>query len=80
MPVMLEHWNDDNMDALKTEIDGLGCRVGELDRRMELGFEQVGKRLEEVNAELREQRRDIKSGFERVDDRFERMQRMMSDR
>ncbi|HEX6665088.1 MAG TPA: hypothetical protein VF081_00655 [Solirubrobacterales bacterium] len=48
MPVMLERWNDDKMDALDAKVDGL-------------------------TLELREQGRDMKAGFERVDDRFERL-------
>jgi hypothetical protein len=52
MPVMLERWNDDKMDALAAEVRGLGT-------------------------ELREQRREMKAGFERVDDRFDRMYRLM---
>jgi len=52
MPVMLERWNDDKMDALEGKVDDLG-------------------------GEMREQRREMKAGFERVDDRFERMQRTM---
>jgi glutathione S-transferase len=32
------------------------------------------KRFERVEGELLEQRREIKAGFEKLDDRFERMQ------
>lgn len=52
MPVMLERWNDDKMDALDAKVDGL-------------------------DRELREQRHEMKAGFERVEDRFERMQHLM---
>jgi hypothetical protein len=56
MPVMLERWNDDKMDALDTKVDGL-------DHRMKKGFERV-------DTEMRELRQDMKAGFERVDGRF----------
>jgi hypothetical protein len=50
MPVMLERWNDDRMDALAAEVA--------------LTREQ-----------LRGLQRDTKAGFERLDDRFDRLQR-----
>ncbi|HET8863117.1 MAG TPA: hypothetical protein VFM94_07695 [Solirubrobacterales bacterium] len=52
MPVMLERWNDDKMDALSEKVDRLGV-------------------------EMREWRQEMKAGFERVDDRFERLQQTM---
>lgn len=64
MQVMLERWNDDKMDALNGKVDDLAGQ-------MEKGFMRV-------DAELREQRQEMKAGFERVDDRFERMQRLMT--
>lgn len=51
MPVMLEHWNDDKMDALDVKVDALAAQP-------EKGFKRV-------DAELREQRRAMKVGFER---------------
>lgn len=63
MAVMLERWNDDKMDAL-------AARVDDIDTRMEQGFTRL-------DAELREQRREMKAGFERVDERFERLQRLL---
>lgn len=52
MPVMLERWNDDKMDALDAKVDGL-------------------------DTDMREMRQEMKAGFERVEDRFERMYRLM---
>jgi hypothetical protein len=52
MPVMLERWNDDKMDALDAKV-------------------------ERVEGELLEQRREIKAGFERLGERLDRMQRTM---
>lgn len=63
MPVMLERWNDDKMDALDAKVDGLGAQMGELRR--------------EMRGEMRELRHEMKAGFERVDDRFEHVYRLM---
>jgi hypothetical protein len=38
MPVMLERWNDDKMDALDAKVDGLGAQMGEI--RQELREER----------------------------------------
>ena len=70
MPVMLERWNDDKMDALDARVSAVYAKVDDLARRMEKGFERV-------DAELREQRHDMKAGFERIDERFERLHRLM---
>lgn len=73
MPVMLERWNDDRMDALDAKVGVLDRKVGvldakvnavdakvdDLDRRMEKGFARV-------DADLREQRQEMKAGFERM--------------
>ncbi len=59
MPVMLERWNDDKMDALSDRVDE---RFEQVDKR----FEQVDKRFEQVYEELRELRLDTKAGFERT--------------
>jgi hypothetical protein len=80
MPVMLERWNDDRMDALAVDVAGLGSRVGVLDTkvdnldakvddlggRMEKGFERVDAELREQRQEMREQRNETKAGFEAV--------------
>jgi hypothetical protein len=70
MPVMLERWNDDKMDALDAKVDAVDAKVDDLAGQMEKGFVRV-------DVVLREQRQEMKAGFERVDDRFERMQRLM---
>jgi len=56
MSMMLEHWNDDKMDALDAKVDGLDRRIDGLDRRVDSLDRRMGR------------------GFERVDDRFDRMQ------
>jgi hypothetical protein len=66
MPVMLERWNDDRMDALATRVDGL-------DGRMEKGFARV-------DAELGDLHREMRAGFARVDKRFERLEERWDER
>jgi hypothetical protein len=74
MPVMLERWNDDRMDALDTKVDDMGVRLARVEVRVDDGFKKVDMRFETVETELLEQRREMKAGFQRMDDRFERMQ------
>ncbi|HEY5815327.1 MAG TPA: hypothetical protein VIS95_03200 [Solirubrobacterales bacterium] len=52
MPVMLERWNDDKMDALDATV----------------------KRVDE---DLRELRQEMKAGFERLNERFDRIQLLL---
>ncbi len=59
MPVMLENRSDDRLDSLSAKVDDLGDQ-------MERGFKRV-------DAELREQRRETRAGFDRVDARFDRI-------
>ena len=91
MPVMLERWNDDKMDALDAKVGDMNVRltrveVGvdqgfkkvderfeQVDKRFEQvdkRFEQVDKRFERVDTELLEQRREMKAGFEKLNDRL----------
>jgi predicted nucleic acid-binding Zn-ribbon protein len=60
MPVMLERWNDDKMDALSAKVDDLGGQMGE--QRKEMRAER-----REMRQELREQRQEMKAGFEQGD-------------
>jgi hypothetical protein len=71
MPVMLERWNDDKMDALATKVDALATKVDVLAVKVD----GVEVKLGEQGQELRELQRDTKAGFERLDDRFDRLQR-----
>jgi hypothetical protein len=52
MPVMLERWNDDKMDALKDKVDDLGNQMREqrqetreLRQEMKAGFEQMHRTM-----------------------------------
>ena len=91
MPVMLERWNDDKMDALDAKVGDMNVRLTRVEVGVDQGFkkvderfeqvderfEQVDKRFERVDTELLEQRREMKAGFESLNERFDRMQRTM---
>jgi hypothetical protein len=77
MPVMLERWNDDKMDALDAKVDGVDVRLTRVETKVDEGFEQVDKRFERVDkrferveGELLEQRREMKAGFDKLGDRM----------
>jgi vacuolar-type H+-ATPase subunit I/STV1 len=73
MPVMLERWNDDRMDALAGRVD-------DLDERMEKGFARVDAALGDLRQELRDGFAQVDKRFERMDERFERMAERMDER
>lgn len=94
MPVMLERWNDDKMDALDakvdrldTKVDGLDAKVDRLDARvgrLEVGLARTDAKVDRVEADvakldtkLDEHRRETKTAFERIDDKFDRMNRTL---
>ena len=77
MPVMLERWNDDKMDALDAKVTDMNVRLTRVEVGVDQGFKKVDERFEQVDAGLLEQRREMRAGFEKLDDRFERMQRTM---
>lgn len=62
MPVMLERWNDDKMDALDAKVDSLDTRFDVLGAKVDA----VNGRVTRVEDDLRELRRDTKVGFERL--------------
>lgn len=71
MPVMLERWNDEKMDGLAGEVHSMDVRLGRVEVRVDEGFKQMDKRFEQVDkrfekfeGELREQRREMKAGFD----------------
>ena len=66
MPVMLERWNDDRMDALEAKVDDLAE-----------GLREHRQESRELRQEMRTGFTRIDGRFERVDGRFERMQRTM---
>jgi chromosome segregation ATPase len=87
MPVMLERWNDDKMDALAGDVTDVGRRVDILDVKVDgLGeqvdtrfeqvdkrFEQIDKRFEQVDKDLREQRQDTRELRQEMKVGFEKL-------
>ena len=63
MPVMLERWNDDKMDALDAKVGRIDAELLEQRREVKAGLDKVDS--------------NMRAGFEKLDDRFERMQRTM---
>jgi hypothetical protein len=66
MPVMLERWNDDKMDALDAKVG-----------RLETDVATVNVKLDGQREELYEQRKEMKAGFARIDEKFERLHRTL---
>jgi chaperonin cofactor prefoldin len=91
MPVMLDRWNDDKMDALEAKVIGLADQMSEhrqetRELRRELrqeihGLRQEMKagfdRIDDRSERVDDRFERIDDRFERIDDRFERMQRAM---
>ena len=77
MSVMLERWNDDKMDALDAKVDGLDSKVTDVDGRLTRVEVRVDEGFKRTDTELLEQRREMKAGFEGLNERFDRMQRTM---
>lgn len=73
MPVMLERWNDDMMDALEAKVDGVGDQMREQrqetrELRRELRQEMDGLRQEmsDVRQDSLGLRQEMKAGFEQM--------------
>jgi len=71
---MLERWNDDRMDALDAKVDALDVKVNGMDVRLARVEVRIAEGFKRTDAELLELRREMKAGFEKLDDRFGRMQ------
>lgn len=59
MPVMLERWNDDKMDALTAKVDGTAAQLREHRR-------ETREDMRELRQEMKELRQELKDGFERM--------------
>jgi hypothetical protein len=69
MPVMLERWNDDRMDALDSKVDALDSKVAALDAKvaaLDVKVDGLGAQMSEIRKELREERKETKAGFEKM--------------
>jgi hypothetical protein len=65
-----ESWTDGRMDDFARRVDQ---RFDAVDRR----FEDVDRRFDKVDREIHDLRSETKAGFDKVDARFEAMQRLM---
>lgn len=74
MDAMRESWTDARLDDLNGKVDELG-------RRMDNGFNRVEADLralrEETKTEFTAARGEANARFERIDDRFDALQRLM---
>ncbi len=66
MSVMLERWNDDKMDEFAAKVGDVDVRLARVEVRVDEGFKRT-------DAELLELRREMKGGFQKIDDRFDRL-------
>jgi uncharacterized protein YPO0396 len=70
MQAMRESWTDDRLDDLNAKVDR--------------GFERVDAELHALRTETRTEftavRAEMKAGFDRVDERFERLDERLDDR
>lgn len=62
---------------MEENFEVVGQRFEQVDKRFGQHFEQIDKRFENLEADLREHRRDTKRGFEIVADRLEKTNRMI---
>ncbi len=73
MPVMLERWNDDKMDALEAKVDDVDVRLARVEVRLTRVEVRVDEGFKRTDSELLEQRREMKAGFEKLNDRLTHM-------
>ncbi len=62
MPVMLERWNDDKMDALDAKVNAVEVKVNRVDAKVDA----VVAELREQRQEMRELQQETKAGFQRI--------------
>lgn len=65
-----QSWTDDRLDDFRRDVDR---RFDAVDKR----FDTVDRRFDQVHEEIKGLQAEMKRGFERVDERFERQQRLM---
>jgi hypothetical protein len=63
MEAMTKSWTDERLEE----------RFDAIDRR----FDAIDQRFDRVEADIRDLRADMKAGFDRMDERFEAMHRLM---
>lgn len=70
MAVMTKSWTD---ERLEERFDAIDQRFDAVDLRLD----KVDVRLDKVDADVRELRRDMKAGFDAMNERFDTMYRLM---
>jgi predicted nuclease with TOPRIM domain len=73
MPVMLERWNDDKMDALAAKVDEHGTQLSEIRYELREQRKETRDGLDKLAEALCEERKETKAGFEKIDGRFEKI-------
>lgn len=77
MDAMRQSWTDDRLDDFRAEVnhrfDEVYRRFDEVDRR----FEDVDRRFERVEGQIHNLRVEMSAGFQRIDERFERLYRLI---
>lgn len=67
---MIEPRKEDEMGPVAAEVAGLGNRVSVLEVKVDGLSTKVDERFEQVDRELLEQRREMKAGFDKLNDRL----------
>lgn len=74
---MRVNWTDDRLgerfDRIDERFDQVDKRFNQVDER----FRQVDHRFDRVETDIRELRGEMKGGFDRIDARFDAMQRTL---
>jgi hypothetical protein len=74
MPVMLERWNDDKMDAFDAKVDGLGGQMREQRQDMRELRQDMREERKETKAGFVKVEGETKAGFAKLDKRFEKIE------
>ncbi len=70
MAVMIEPRKEDEMAPVAAEVAGLGNRVSVLEVKVDGLSAKVDEGFKQVDRELLEQRREMKAGFDKLNDRL----------
>jgi tetrahydromethanopterin S-methyltransferase subunit G len=71
------NWSDDRIDGLDRKVDEGFRHVDQRFERVDKRFEQIDQRFDRAEGEVREIRREMKAGFDRIDGRLDSLQRTM---
>lgn len=74
---MQVNWTDDRLGERFDRIDERFDHVDERFKQVDERFRQVDHRFDRVETDIRELRGEVKGGFDRIDVRFDAMQRTL---